>query len=92
MRRGSDSPDLPGALLLQARDVLAAGQAQVALGPALDGGYYLVGLKSTQPELFRGQVCPPPPCWLKPSVGPRACSLKSTSSPPVRTWKPMMTS
>ena len=54
--RGSDSPDLPGALLLQARDVLAAGKAQVALGPSLDGGYYLVGLRAPQPELFRGQV------------------------------------
>lgn len=54
--RGSDTPDLPGALLLQAREVMAAGQAEVALGPSPDGGYYLVGLKAPQPELFRGQT------------------------------------
>lgn len=54
--RGSDSPDLPVAVLLQAREVLAAGKAEVALGPSPDGGYYLVGLKAPQPGLFRGQV------------------------------------
>ncbi len=51
--RGSDTPDLPGSVVLEAAAVLESGQAQVALGPALDGGYYLVGLTAPHPELFR---------------------------------------
>lgn len=54
--RGSDSPDLPGALLLQAKEVLESGKAEVTLGPCPDGGYYLVGLKAPRPELFQGQA------------------------------------
>jgi uncharacterized protein len=54
--RGSDVPDLPAALVSEAKAVLAAGQAQVVLGPATDGGYHLVGLTGPQPALFRGPV------------------------------------
>ena len=32
--------------------MLAAGEADVVLGPAEDGGYYLVGLGAPAPELF----------------------------------------
>jgi len=60
--RGSDTPDLPGAVVRQAAEVLAAGQAQVVLGPCPDGGYYLVGLGSPQPDLFRG------PAWSGAAV------------------------
>jgi uncharacterized protein len=52
--RGSDTPGLPGSRLLQARRGLASGQAQVVLGPSPDGGYYLVGLRNPQPQLFAG--------------------------------------
>jgi rSAM/selenodomain-associated transferase 1 len=54
--RGSDVPDLPAALVWKARKVLAAGRAQVVLGPSPDGGYYLVGLSAPQPALFQGPV------------------------------------
>jgi rSAM/selenodomain-associated transferase 1 len=54
--RGSDVPDLPAAVVSEATAVLAAGQAQVVLGPATDGGYHLVGLSEPQPALFRGPV------------------------------------
>ncbi len=54
--RGSDSPDLPGEVLFEANKVLASGAAEVVLGPSHDGGYYLVGLRRPQPELFRGQA------------------------------------
>lgn len=50
--RNSDSPDLPGSLVMEAADALASGRAQVTLGPCPDGGYYLVGLRSPQPKLF----------------------------------------
>jgi uncharacterized protein len=52
--RNSDSPDLPGSLILEAQEVLADGRAQAVLGPCPDGGYYLVGLNAPQPRLFQG--------------------------------------
>ncbi len=60
--RGGDVPDLPEAVVAEAREVLAAGRAQVVLGPALDGGYYLVGLAEPQPGLFQG------PAWSSRTV------------------------
>jgi rSAM/selenodomain-associated transferase 1 len=56
MLRGSDTPDLPAAVVSEAREVLAAGHFQVVLGPATDGGYYLVGLTEPQPSLFEGPI------------------------------------
>ncbi len=54
--RNSDSPDLPGVLVMEAQEVLARGRAQAILGPCPDGGYYLVGLKSPHPQLFQGII------------------------------------
>lgn len=51
---GSDSPTLPPAMLKTAITALQTGQDCVVLGPAHDGGYYLIGLKKTHPELFTG--------------------------------------
>lgn len=50
---GSDHPDLPVALVEQAFEKLAAG-SDVVLGPAADGGYYLIGItrRSIDRELF----------------------------------------
>jgi uncharacterized protein len=52
--RGSDTPDLPGDIMLEAKEKLSAGPAQVVLGPSPDGGYYLIGLKTLYPRLFEG--------------------------------------
>ena len=54
--RGTDVPDLPAAVVAEASAMLAAGQVQVVLGPATDGGYHLVGLTEPQPALFQGPV------------------------------------
>ena len=40
----SDSPTLPTALLIRAARVLLAPGERVVLGPADDGGYYLIGM------------------------------------------------
>jgi len=48
---GSDSPTLPLDYLRQAFEALA--DHDVVLGPAEDGGYYLVGTSRSVPELFR---------------------------------------
>jgi rSAM/selenodomain-associated transferase 1 len=49
---GTDTPHLPPERLDEAFDALAA--ADCVLGPARDGGYYLIGLTAPRPELFRG--------------------------------------
>jgi hypothetical protein len=49
----SDSPTLPMAYVAEAARVLREGRARVILGPAEDGGYYLVGLAAPAPALFR---------------------------------------
>jgi len=49
----SDTPTLPRRCLEAGVRALAAGEADVALGPTEDGGYYLVGLARPAPLLFR---------------------------------------
>ncbi len=49
---GADSPDLPLEIIARALDALRAGQCDVALGPAADGGYTLIGLRRAEPALF----------------------------------------
>ena len=48
----SDSPTLPTALLMQTAVALAAEGDRVVLGPADDGGYYLLGMKAAHTHLF----------------------------------------
>jgi glycosyltransferase A (GT-A) superfamily protein (DUF2064 family) len=49
---GADSPTLPPAYLATALGALARGEADVALGPADDGGYYALALRAPMPGLF----------------------------------------
>lgn len=49
---GSDSPTLPIEVVEEAFDRLRT--AEVVLGPAEDGGYYLVGARAWIPEMFQG--------------------------------------
>ena len=48
----SDSPTLPSRLVAQAVESLRAPGDRLVLGPATDGGYYLVGLKRPHARLF----------------------------------------
>jgi rSAM/selenodomain-associated transferase 1 len=48
----SDSPTLPSGLLTLAAEALAAPGERVVLGPAEDGGYYLIGAKAAHAHLF----------------------------------------
>lgn len=50
---GSDCPGIDSGYLDQALAALASGD-DVVLGPALDGGYVLIGLRTSDPELFAG--------------------------------------
>jgi rSAM/selenodomain-associated transferase 1 len=49
---GTDVPTLPLSVYQDALTLLT--QSDVVLGPALDGGYYLIGLKRSAEQLFTG--------------------------------------
>lgn len=57
---GSDFPTLSASAIKKAFSLLS--RADVVLGPSLDGGYYLIGLKSPCIELFEGIT------WSSPTV------------------------
>jgi rSAM/selenodomain-associated transferase 1 len=48
----SDSPTLPTALLVETAELLARPGDRAVLGPSIDGGYYLLGLKTPHRRLF----------------------------------------
>jgi hypothetical protein len=48
----SDSPTLPTGLLVRTAQALTADGDRVVLGPADDGGYYLLGMKAAHAHLF----------------------------------------
>jgi rSAM/selenodomain-associated transferase 1 len=48
----SDTPDLPNSLVAQAFHWLASKSVDAVFGPCEDGGYYLVGMRQAQRELF----------------------------------------
>ncbi len=59
---GTDSPSLPLAHYQSALEILRCGEAEVVLGPAEDGGFYLIGVSAPSPALFEGVV------WSSPAV------------------------
>jgi hypothetical protein len=59
---GTDTPTLPTARLQRGVDLVASGRVDVVLGPAADGGYYLVGVRADHPGLFEGIA------WSTPAV------------------------
>lgn len=57
---GSDSPNLPKRYVQDAFDLLD--RSDIVLGPAADGGYYLIGMKGPVKDIFQGVS------WSKPTV------------------------
>src|ERR1044071_5565923 len=51
---GGDLPPVPHSLLSDAFAALSDDSSDVVLGPTLDGGYYLVGMKRALGEVFTG--------------------------------------
>lgn len=49
----SDSPTLPTELLVETAEILARPGDRAVLGPSIDGGYYLLGLKQTHARMFQ---------------------------------------
>ena len=57
---GGDCPGLDCLILESAAQAMRT--SAVVLGPAIDGGYYLIGLRKPQPDLFTGIA------WSTPAV------------------------
>lgn len=57
---GTDCPELSTSILANAFEALDS--TEVVIGPARDGGYYLLGLQHPQPALFRDKQ------WSTPTV------------------------
>lgn len=57
---GTDTPSLPLRMLARGADLLT--RCPVVLGPALDGGYYLIGVRGKLPAIFNRME------WGKPDV------------------------
>lgn len=58
----ADSPTLPSAFVAEAVAALRGPGDRLVLGPASDGGYYLIGLKHPHPRLFEDIA------WSTPEV------------------------
>jgi rSAM/selenodomain-associated transferase 1 len=52
---GVDSPALPASAVVRAFEALARG-ADLVLGPATDGGYYLIGMRRPRRQLFEVEL------------------------------------
>jgi rSAM/selenodomain-associated transferase 1 len=51
---GMDTPQLTPALVAHAAARLVRGDVDAVLGPALDGGYWTIGLRAPDPAVFEG--------------------------------------
>lgn len=77
---GADSPTLPASILREAVAAVQEGDRAV-IGPALDGGYLLIGLAKPRPELFRGIAWSTPTVFEATVAAARAIGLPVTALP-----------
>jgi rSAM/selenodomain-associated transferase 1 len=79
----SDSPTLPTPLLIETAELLARPGDRAVLGPALDGGYYLLGVKAQHCRLLEDIA------WSTPQVTPQTLERAAELHLPVHilpTW------
>jgi len=79
---GSDCPGVERRLIQEA--FTALGEHDVVLGPALDGGYYLIGLAAPQPDLFRGISWSTAAVAVQTRARAKACGLSCRVLKPLR--------
>ena len=78
---GTDCPGVDRRVVLDALGQLGA--ADVVMGPTLDGGYYLLGLRAPQPLLFRGLA------WTGGSVAAQTRARAQALGLRLRTLRPL---
>lgn len=79
---GGDTPTLPAAFIRRAVARLVDGGCDLVLGPSLDGGYYLIGLRGPHPELFDGVPWSTPAVFAETVRRARRAGLRVASLPP----------
>ncbi|WP_447974402.1 TIGR04282 family arsenosugar biosynthesis glycosyltransferase [Nitrospira sp. Kam-Ns4a] len=79
---GTDVPRLPASAYEHARGLL--GSHELVLGPAVDGGYYLIGLSRPAPDLFAGIPWSTDQVLACTQQKARALGLKTALLPPCR--------
>lgn len=77
----SDSPTLPPTLLRDAVEALRSPGDRVVLGPADDGGYYLIGLKHAHRRLFQEIAWSTPAVFASTLARARETGLQTTLLP-----------
>jgi len=77
----SDSPTLPTSILVAAARALAAPADRLVLGPAEDGGYYLIGLKQAHRRLFEDIAWSTPQVFAQTEERARELGLPVTVMP-----------
>jgi rSAM/selenodomain-associated transferase 1 len=78
---GTDSPTLPASFITTALEALTSGEADVALGPTIDGGYYLVGLRSDCRNLFPDVAWSTPLAYRQTAVNAARLGLRLLELP-----------
>lgn len=78
----ADSPSLPAAILAEAALTLARPGERMVLGPAEDGGYYLIGLKAAEPRIFADIA------WSSPVVAQETAARARETGLPVALLPP----
>lgn len=79
---GADSPTLPASFVREARDALTGAAADLALGPADDGGYYLIGLRRPAPGLFQNVAWSTPAAYRQTADNAARLGLRLRRLPP----------
>jgi uncharacterized protein len=79
---GTDSPHLPLGYLDGAAAALSAG-SDVVLGPAEDGGYYLIGVRAEEAVLFTGIAWGTPTVLATTEARAQARGLRTGRLPPL---------
>jgi hypothetical protein len=74
---GSDAPTLPAAHV----SALFAADADIAFGPAEDGGFYAISARRVHPAMFNGVVWSQPDTLLRSIEAVRQCGLSVALGP-----------
>ncbi|QDV46651.1 2-phospho-L-lactate guanylyltransferase [Stieleria neptunia] len=82
---GADCPLLDGAVVDRAGELL--GEHDVVLGPAIDGGYYLIGLRGPWRDVYQGLMDEMP--WSSDSVFDLTCRRAEQAGLRLATLPPM---
>ncbi len=78
----ADGPTLPTDMLLQAQALLSQPGERAVLGPAEDGGYYLLGMRRPDPALFAGIAWSTADVAAQTRAAAAAAGLELTLLPP----------